>query len=125
MIRVVLITLVIVLGVGCANHPQPAQIATATATPTSITPVALSATEAKVAFDSSSGLTNALEQRWPLAAIRIYCIPERRHKPEYQNLVPNGPVWKGVLNPGESTGFDKITWYASTKNGRVNTYSSE
>ena len=119
--RVVLITFAICLIVGCAKLSQPAPIATATPTP--ITPVALSAAEAKVASDSASGLTQALERRWPLAAIRMFCIPERRHNPAYQNLVAESPVWKGVLYSGESTGFDKIAWYANVKKGRVDQYS--
>lgn len=121
MSRVILISFAICLVVGCSNHSQPAQIASATPTP--ITPVAISTVEARAAFDSSDGLTTALERRWPLAAIRTYCIPERRHNPGYQNLVADSPVWKGILYPGESTGFDKIAWYATTKKRRVSAYS--
>jgi hypothetical protein len=123
MVRTAFIVFACCLVVSCAKHSHPAQIANAT--PTTITPVALSAAEAKTAFDSSAGLTTALERRWPLVAVRTYCIPERRHNPAYQNLVAESPVWKGVLYSGQSTGFDKITWYANTKMGRVKTYSLE
>jgi hypothetical protein len=121
MTRVVLISFALCLVVACGKHTQTVQIATATPTP--ITPVAVSAEEAKIAFNSSRGLTKALERRWPLAAIRVFCIPERRHNPAYQNLVAESPVWKGVLYSGESTGFDKIAWYANIKKGRVDQYS--
>ena len=121
MIRLAWICFAVYLVVGCAKQSESVQ--TANATPSPLNLAVLSAAEVKVAFDSSDGLTKALERRWPLAAIRTYCIPERRHNPAYQNLVAESPVWKGVLYSGESTGFDKIAWYATTRKGRVYEYS--
>jgi hypothetical protein len=71
-------------------------------------------------------MTKFLEQRWPLAAIQAFCIPERRHNNGYQNLVAgfDGPVvWHGSLYLGVATGFDKIAWYANTKDGRATKFS--
>ena len=95
----------------------PAVTPTATPTP---------AIDAKIAFGSPEAMTTFLEQRWPLDAIKGFCIPERRHNNAYQNLVAgfDGPVvWHGTLYPGIVTGFDKIAWYANTKNGRATTFS--
>src|SRR5262245_45360839 len=121
MIRVTSICVLICLVAGCAKHSETAQIATAS--PSATPMVVLSAEEAKAAFDAPTALTKALERRWPLGAIRTYCIAERRHNPAYQNLVAFSPVWKGLLFSGQSTGFDKIAWYASTKEGRADQYS--
>jgi hypothetical protein len=33
------------------------------------------------------------------------------------------PTWEGVLYSGELNGFDKITWYATLKEGRADKYS--
>lgn len=120
-IRLAWICFAVYLIAGCAKHSEP--VRTANATPSPLYLPVLSPAEAKVAFASSDGLTKALERRWPLVAIRTYCIPERRHNPLYQNLVAESPVWDGVLYSGESTGFDKIAWYATTKMGRVYQYS--
>jgi hypothetical protein len=120
-IRAALVFFALCLVTSCAQHSQPAQ--SANATPTPLTAAVLSPAEAKTAFDSADGLTKALERRWPLTAIRTYCIPERRHNPAYQNLVAYSPVWKGILFSRESTGFDKIAWYACLKKGRVDQYS--
>ena len=109
------------LTVGCAKQSESVQTPNATPSPSNL--AVLSPAEAKVAFASSDGLTKALERRWPLVAIRTYCTPERRHNPSYQNLVAESPVWNGVLYSGESTGFDQIAWYATTKMGRVYQYS--
>src|SRR5437870_2666924 len=81
------------------------------------------AMRSRASFDSPERLTKMLERRWPVAAIHEYCIPERRHNDAYQNLVAYGVVWKGNLHQGLATGFDKITWYATTKNGRADEYS--
>lgn len=119
--RVLYFCFAMCLSAGCVkqtNRPLPV---TATPSPTPI--VVLSSAEAKVAFDSPEALTRALERRWPLAAIRSYCIPERRHNPTFQDLVAFSPIWEGVLYPSVATGFDKIAWYASTKKGRADQYS--
>ena len=101
---------------------------TVTQTTTSPTPPvasSISAAEAKAGFDSPEALTKILERRWPVAAIQEFCIPERRHNESYQNLVAMGVVWRGNLYQGVPTGFDRIGWYANTKEGRANQYSLE
>ena len=120
MIRVTCLIILVCVVVGCEkqSHRQATSI---TPTPTR-EPVA-SAAEAKVAVGSPDALTKALERRWPLSAIRTFCIPERRHNNGYQNLVAYSPRWDGVLYSGELTGFDEITWYASVKEGRADKYS--
>jgi len=118
--RVIYICFGTCLLAGCAKQTQRLPVkANTSPSPT----VAVSAAEAKVAFDSPDALTKALERRWPLNAIRIYCIPERRHNNAYQNLVAYSPVWNGLLYSGVATGFDKIAWYASTNKGRADQYS--
>jgi hypothetical protein len=75
-------------------------------------------------FDSPEGVTRILEQRWSLADIRAFCIQARRHNPEYQNLVVDWPeAWKGRLYSDQRTGFDRIFWYATVRDGRVLEYS--
>jgi hypothetical protein len=106
---------------GCRKGPGLSAAAKPKSTPTATTVV--SAAEAKLAFDSPEALTKMLEHRWPVAAIQMYCIPERRHNDAYQNLVAYSPRWEGVLHYGSATGFDKIAWYASTKNARADEYS--
>jgi hypothetical protein len=77
-------------------------------------------------LDSPEGVTRLLEQRWSLADIRSFCIPERRYNPSYQNLVIDTPgPWKGRLYPDKETGFDRISWYGTVRDGRVNAYSLE
>jgi hypothetical protein len=70
---------------------------------------------AKPGFNSPEEVTAFLEKRWPLADIRRYAIPERRHNDEYQNLVTAGfpEVWAGRLYCDKSTGFDSVEWYAT------------
>jgi hypothetical protein len=69
---------------------------------------------AEPGFNSPEEVTAFLEKRWPLAGIRKYAIPERRHNDLYQNLVTAGvpEVWGGRLYCDKSTGFDSIEWYA-------------
>jgi hypothetical protein len=77
-------------------------------------------------FDSPDGVTRLLEQRWSLNNIRAFCIPARRHNGMYQCLVPEAPeVWHGRLYPDMQTGFDRITWYATVRGGRVREYELE
>jgi hypothetical protein len=79
---------------------------------------------APAGFDAPEGLTRLLEQRWSLADIASFCIPARRHNPMFQNLVVDSPeAWKGRLYPDQQTGFDKICWYATVRDGRVLEYS--
>jgi hypothetical protein len=111
-----------VLG-GCRSYSS--RTLSPNATRPQSTPAAVSADDAKVAFDSPEALTKLLERRWPVAAIQTYCIPERRHNNAYQNLVAYSPRWEGILYRDTSTGFDRITWYASTKHGRADEYSLE
>jgi hypothetical protein len=119
--RFVWICFVACLVAGCTKHAQPTPVANDIPQPSPI--VVLSTAEANFAFDSPDSLTKALERRWPLPAIRTYCIPERRHNHAFQNLVAYSPRWEGTLYSGGANGFDKITWYASTKKGRVDQYS--
>jgi hypothetical protein len=92
-------------------------------TPTPTPGPVLTAAEAKSACDSPEAFAKALERRWPLSAIRTYCIPERRHNNRYQNLVAYSPIWEGALHSGDLTGFDEIAWYCTLKDGRVDKYS--
>jgi hypothetical protein len=85
--------------------------------------VALSSLHGGDPPDSPAAFTKSLEERWSLEAIRKFCIPERRHDEAYQNLVAMGETWEGELYADKKTGFDKIFWYATVKNGRVATYS--
>jgi hypothetical protein len=72
---------------------------------------------AKPGFNSPEEVTAFLEKRWPLANIRRYAIPERRHNDLYQNLVPYPPeIWAGRLYCDKATGFDSIEWYATIEN---------
>src|SRR5919109_1237837 len=119
--RVAYISFVTCLVVSCAKQTQRPVITNTTPQPSPI--VALSPAEAKVAFDSPDALTKALERRWPLMAIHVYCIPERRHNNAFQNLVAYSPRWDGALYSGVDTGFEKIAWYATTKNRRADQYS--
>lgn len=100
-------------------HASPASTAAPTVAPTPVI-------DAKTAFGSPEAMTTFLEQRWPLAAIKAFCVPERRHNNMYQNLVKgfDGPViWEGALYQGIPTGLDKIAWFANTKGGRVTNFS--
>jgi hypothetical protein len=73
--------------------------------------------KAKPGFNSRQEVTAFLEQRWPLADIRKYAIPERRLAELHQNLVPDTPeVWAGRLYCDKTTGFDSIEWYATIEN---------
>ncbi|WP_298864106.1 hypothetical protein [uncultured Gimesia sp.] len=77
-------------------------------TPTGTAPDLTTSTNLK--FASADEVTAALEERWPLDAINTYCIPERRHNPLYQNLVPDsGVTWEGKLHKNLKTGFDSIS----------------
>jgi hypothetical protein len=77
-------------------------------------------------FDSPEGVTRLLEQRWSLADIRAFCIPERRHNYAYQRLVADAPeLWKGRLYANTQTGFDRISWYANVRDGHVQEYELE
>lgn len=72
---------------------------------------------AKAGFDSPEEVTAFLEKRWPLADIRKFAIPERRHNDLYQNLVVAGfpETWAGRLYCDQATGFDSIEWYATVE----------
>lgn len=81
-------------------------------------------TSTKLNFASADEVTAALEERWPLEAINTYCIPERRHNPLYQNLVPDmGVTWEGMLHKNVPTGFDSISWYGTAIDGKLHEYS--
>ncbi len=75
-------------------------------------------------FDSPEAVTGLLEQRWSLADIKRFCIPERRANPFMQNLVRQAQeIWEGKLYSGQQSGFDEISWYANVREGRVEKYS--
>ena len=75
-------------------------------------------------FNSPEEVTALLEERWSLANIRKFAIPERRFSPHWQNLVLSTPeVWGGRLYCDQATGFDSIEWYANVENGRATEYS--
>jgi hypothetical protein len=75
-------------------------------------------------YNSPEALNRALELRWSLADIKAFCIPERRHNPAYQNLVADTPeTWKGRLYAEQETGFDRISWYATVRDGKLDAYS--
>jgi hypothetical protein len=77
-------------------------------------------------FDSPEAVTRWLEQRWSLADIRSFCIPERRHNDAYQNLViTTAQTWKGRLYADTVTGFDRIIWYGTVQEDRLQKYSLE
>jgi hypothetical protein len=116
--RVACVIVAICLFPACARNHQRA----AKATPSPSPSPTVSAAGAKLALESPAALTRALERRWPLTAIRTFCILERQHDDRSQNLVAYSQ-WKGVLYPSIATGFDKISWYASTKDGRAEQYS--
>jgi len=79
---------------------------------------------AKPGFNSREEFTAFLEKRWPLADVRKFAIPERRHNDAYQNLVPYTPeIWAGGLYCDKTTGFDSIEWYAGIEKGSVKEYS--
>jgi hypothetical protein len=102
---------------GCGKKATPTVVAS---------PTPAATIDAQQGFNSPEGLTKFLEQRWPLAGIQTFCIPERRHNQAFPNLaegVDSTVVWRGTLFSNQQTGFDKISWYANTKNNRVTEYS--
>jgi len=81
-------------------------------------------TETQQKFTSAKEVTAALEARWSLEDMKIYCVPERRQNPLCQNLVTDvGVTWEGALYENVPTGFDSITWYGTAVDGRLHEYS--
>jgi len=115
------ILLLFLLLIFCASAACSKKAATPPAT-ASATPAPPSA-ETRTAFSSPEALTKFLEQRWPLSGIQTFSIPERRHNEQFENLGVEGQVWRGSLFANQNTGFDEISWYANTKNGRATIYS--
>ena len=68
-------------------------------------------------------LNEALKARWPPDLIRAFCKSNPTTPSSFQNLVALGPTWEGVLYEGEKTGFDKVWWYASLVDGKLDEYS--
>jgi hypothetical protein len=101
---------------GCSKKATNAPAVAASATPAA-------AVDTGQAFSSPEALTKFLEHRWPLKGVQTFCIPERRHNNAFQNLVMEGSVWRGTLFPNQDSGFEEISWYANTKNGRATIYS--
>ena len=104
-------------------HQDAKPMAQSTATPTPLVARGVTPAEAKAAFDSAQALTSLREQRWPIAAIQGFCLPERRHNNRYQNLVAFAPRWEGTLHNDVATDFDKMFWYATVKDGRADQFS--
>jgi hypothetical protein len=65
----------------------------------------------------------ALEARWELGMIKAYCNSTPPTPTSVQNLVSLGETWHGTLYEGKASGFDRIWWYASTQNGKLEAYS--
>jgi hypothetical protein len=94
-------------------------------------PTPAAARPAMRAISAPSELTALLEERWPLANIRRFCTPNRRHWNGWQNLVTgfhrpgciNPALWSGELYEGQSTGYAKISWYGDACDGTAETYS--
>ena len=106
---------------GCRKDSNLSMLPAVPATPMAIPTPAIGA---KTAFGSPDAMTTFLEQRWPLNAIKAFCIPERRHNNIIQNLVADSDVvWHGALYSGRATGFDNIAWYANTEYGRATKFS--
>lgn len=102
------------IGLGCTPTVQD--------TPAGTAPDLTKSTKLK--FTSADEVTAALEDRWPLDAVKTYCIPERRHNPMYQNLVTDmGVTWEGELYKNIPTGFDSISWYGTAVDGKLYEYS--
>lgn len=68
-------------------------------------------------------LASALESRWDLETIRAYCEATRPTPDSIQNLVALGEFWKGNLHEGKASGFDRVSWYAAVRNGKLEEYS--
>lgn len=116
-----LIPLLVIAVSSCSSHSATTAPPKMSSTP----PVATvaSAIEAKAAFDSAEALTRMLERRWPVAAIQAYSELEKEYDPEVPDVANFDGFWKGTLYPGVDTGFDKIAWYATTLNGRVQQFT--
>jgi len=68
-------------------------------------------------------LDEALKKRWPPEMIRGLCNSTPPTPGSFQNLVALGPKWEGDMYAGEKTGFDRIWWYATLKDGKLDEYS--
>jgi hypothetical protein len=90
-----------------------------TASPTPAAPSA----ETRAAFSSPEALTKFLEQRWPLTGIQTFCIPERRHNQQFENLGVEGQVWRGSLFANKDRVRRNQLVHENTKNSRATIYS--
>src|SRR5438034_10386444 len=68
-------------------------------------------------------LAAALEARWSPEMIRAYCRATAPTPGSVQNLVALGEEWQGNLHEKEAPDFDRVWWYASTRNGKLDKYS--
>jgi hypothetical protein len=68
-------------------------------------------------------LASALEARWELEMIRAYCGATPPTPDSIQNLVALGGAWRGSLQEAKPSGFDRVWWYATTRNGKLDKYS--
>ena len=73
---------------------------------------------------SADQLSAVLESRWRVESIFPACNIVGPFPEDGQNLVTIGQeTWEGVLYKGKNIGFDRIWWYASLKNGKLDKYS--
>jgi hypothetical protein len=68
-------------------------------------------------------LSSALEVRWQLEMIRAYCEATPPTPDSVQNLVALGEEWHGTLHEDRAREFNRIWWYASTRDGQLDKYS--
>jgi hypothetical protein len=116
-VPILLIWLLIMVG---ACHRKPA--ASASAPNPSTTP-------ADGPLTNPAAFTAAIERRWPRENIVRFCSQGRRHWNGCQNLVASplceqkGEVWEADLFKGSDTGFDRVWWYATVCDSKIQAYS--
>lgn len=97
--------------------------------PVSVSPPTPSATPADIPLTSPAAFTAAIESRWPLATIGRFCSQGRRFWNGCQNLVAiphckqKGEIWEADLFKSAETGFDRVWWYATVCDNKIQTYS--
>ena len=115
----VLSLLVLILIAG-ACHKKPAGSASSSVPRTST---------ADGPLTNPAAFTAALERRWPRDSIVRFCSQGRRFWNGCQNLVAiprceqKGETWKADLFKGTETGFDRVWWYATVCDSKIELYS--
>ena len=71
---------------------------------------------------SPDEMTAALETRWSIEMIQLYCRETATWPDSYQNLVPQpgSIIWRGELYRDKKTGFDSIYWYGNPDRFSIN-----